>query len=63
MTRTEDAAPLVSICCIAYNHERYIGQAIEGFLAQQTDFGVEIIIHDDRSTDATAAIASPPQAR
>lgn len=24
--------PLVSICCITYNHEKYIRQALYGFL-------------------------------
>ncbi len=48
--------PLISICCITYNHERYITKAIEGFLLQETTFPVEILIHDDASADATASI-------
>lgn len=48
--------PLVSVCCIAYNHEKYIGKAIESFLMQKTNFGIEIIINDDCSTDKTAEI-------
>jgi glycosyltransferase involved in cell wall biosynthesis len=48
--------PLVSIHCIAYMHENYIRDAIEGFLMQQTTFKVEIWIHDDASTDNTANI-------
>jgi glycosyltransferase involved in cell wall biosynthesis len=48
--------PLVSICCITYNHEKYIRDAIESFLMQKTDFSFEIIIHDDASTDRTADI-------
>jgi len=48
--------PLVSICCTAYNHEKYIRSAIEGFLMQKTTFPIEIIIHDDASTDNTAKI-------
>lgn len=48
--------PLVSICCITYNHERFIRDAIEGFLMQKTDFPIEILIHDDASTDGTANI-------
>ena len=28
--------PLVSVCCITYNHEPYIVQALNGFLMQKT---------------------------
>jgi glycosyltransferase involved in cell wall biosynthesis len=48
--------PRVSICCLTYNHEAWIKKAIEGFLLQKTDFDVEIVIHDDASTDATPPI-------
>jgi glycosyltransferase involved in cell wall biosynthesis len=48
------AHPLVSISCLAYNHEPYIEDALEGFLIQETDFPFEILIHDDASTDHTA---------
>lgn len=48
--------PLVSVCCVTYNHEPYIRDAIEGFLIQETAFPFEIIIHDDASTDRTADI-------
>jgi glycosyltransferase involved in cell wall biosynthesis len=47
---------LVSINCITYNHEKYIAQAIESFLMQETDFEYEVLIHDDASTDRTASI-------
>lgn len=46
----------VSICCITYNHEAYIAQAIDSFLMQKTNFKFEILIHDDASTDRTADI-------
>lgn len=55
--------PLVSVCCIAYNHERYIAEAVEGFLAQRIAFPFEIIIHDDCSTDRTADIIRSYQQR
>ena len=48
--------PLVSVACITYNHEKYIAQAIKGFLLQKTSFPIEIIIHDDASTDNTKKI-------
>ncbi len=49
-------APKVSVVSITYNHEAYIREALDGFLAQETDFPVEIIIADDASTDQTPAI-------
>ena len=48
--------PLVSIKCLTYNHEKYISQALDGFLMQKTDFPFEIVVHDDASTDKTAEI-------
>lgn len=48
--------PLVSVCCLTYNHEKYIADAIESFLSQKTTFPYEIIIHDDASTDSTTKI-------
>lgn len=46
----------VSIFCTAYNHEKYISQALDSFLAQETDFDFEILVTDDASTDATPGI-------
>lgn len=48
--------PLVSILCDAYNHEKFIKEALDGFLNQKTTFPFEIIVHDDASTDKTPAI-------
>ncbi len=55
-TWPENTEPVVSISCITYNHENFIRDAIEGFLMQKTTFPVEILIHDDASTDKTASI-------
>ena len=33
-------APLVSVLMLAYNHSAYLAQAIEGVLAQQTEFSI-----------------------
>ena len=46
----------VSIRCFAYNHERFIRQCLDGVVMQKTDFRFEAIVHDDASTDNTAAI-------
>lgn len=46
----------VSICCITFNHEKYIRDALESFLKQKTNFKYEIIINDDASTDGTVKI-------
>ncbi len=48
--------PLVTICCITYNHGPYIRKTLEGFLEQQADFPVRILIHDDASEDDTISI-------
>ena len=47
---------LVTVVCITYNHEKYLREALDGFLSQKTDFQYKIVIHDDASTDNTAAI-------
>lgn len=52
----EDFEPKVSILCRTYMHQPFIRDAIEGFLMQKTTFKVEILIHDDASTDGTAEI-------
>lgn len=52
-----DSRPLmVTIRCLAYNHEPYIRQCLDGFVMQKTNFRFEAIVHDDASTDCTAAI-------
>lgn len=53
MARWKTTTPLVSICCITYNHEKYIAKTIESFLMQKTDFPFEIVIGEDCSTDNT----------
>lgn len=47
---------MVSILCAAYNHEATVRDALEGFLAQKTDFPFEVLVNDDCSTDGTAGI-------
>lgn len=47
---------VVSVICMAYNHEAWIRDALEGFVRQQAPFRFEVLVHDDASTDGTAAI-------
>lgn len=54
--RKNDATPLVSICCITFNHALYIRKCLDGFLMQRTNFRYEILIHDDCSSDGTEKI-------
>ena len=47
---------VVSVCMITYNQEKYISQAIESALNQNTSFKYEIVIGEDCSTDSTRSI-------
>jgi glycosyltransferase involved in cell wall biosynthesis len=54
---SEDSRPImVSIQCLVYNHEPYIRQCLDGFVAQKTNFRFEAIVHDDASTDGSVGI-------
>ena len=48
--------PLVSVCMTTYNHEAYLAQAIESVLAQQTSFGVEVVLGGECRADGTPEI-------
>lgn len=56
MSKKLESQITVSICCVTYNHGEYIKQALDSFLAQKTRFNIEILIHDDASTDNTPQI-------
>lgn len=43
----------VSIIMLTYNHEKYISDAIEGVLLQETNFTFELIVANDCSVDGT----------
>lgn len=47
---------LVSVSVITYNQEKYISEALDSIIMQQTDFPIEIVLGDDCSTDSTRAI-------
>lgn len=51
-----EVKPLVAIHCLVYNHEPYLRDCFDGFVMQQTNFPFVAIVHDDASTDNSAAI-------
>src|SRR5438094_5921795 len=53
----------VSVLLSTYNQEKYIAQALESVLMQETDFDYEIVILEDCSTDATREIVLAYQKR
>jgi glycosyltransferase involved in cell wall biosynthesis len=54
-TRMPRRSPLVSVIVPARNEERTIGATVRGLLAQ-TYPALEVVVVDDRSTDATGAV-------
>lgn len=57
------ATPIVSVRCTTYNQESYIGNALDSFLKQETNFPFEIVVHDDASSDRTADIIREYEAK
>ena len=55
--------PLVAIHCLVYNHEPYLRDCFEGFVMQQTNFPFVAIVHNDASTDDSAAIIREYEAK
>lgn len=51
----------VSILMITYNQQKFISQAIESVLMQETDFDFELVIGEDCSTDRTREIVTDYQ--
>ena len=52
----KNSSALVAIKCFVYNHEPYLRDCLDGFVMQQTNFPFVAIVHDDASTDGSAAI-------
>lgn len=53
---SDNIVPIVSIQCLAYNHEKYIRDCLDGIVSQKTNFRYEAIVHDDASTDGTQSV-------
>lgn len=54
-------APRVSVAMITHNHQRFIAQALDSVLMQETNFPFEIVIGEDHSTDGTRQIVEAYQ--
>ena len=50
-----DKSPLVSVCCISYNHSKFIKEAVESFWNQEYK-NIEILALDDGSSDNSVEI-------
>ncbi|MGN6312659.1 MAG: glycosyltransferase family 2 protein [Rhodanobacteraceae bacterium] len=50
------AAPVCSVCVANYNGERLVADCLDSVLAQQGDIPIEIIVHDDASSDGSVAL-------
>src|SRR5664279_5549236 len=48
--------PKVTVCVVTYNQERYIAQCLQSLVDQEVDFGFEVVVSDDCSSDSTATI-------
>jgi glycosyltransferase involved in cell wall biosynthesis len=48
--------PLLTVCIITYNHEKFICETLDSVLMQKTNFAYKILIGEDCSTDDTREI-------
>lgn len=46
----------VVVICSAFNQESVLHEALDSFVAQETNFSFVVLVHDDASTDSTANI-------
>ena len=47
---------ILRIYVATYNHEEYIGRALDSILMQKTKYKFEVLIGEDASTDGTRAV-------
>ena len=53
MVNTTTLKPLITVCIANYNGVQIISSCLESIFAQQGDIPIEIIVHDDASTDGS----------
>lgn len=53
----------VCIHCMTYNHEKYLADALDGFVMQKTNFPFVAVVIDDFSNDGTADILRKYEAK
>jgi glycosyltransferase involved in cell wall biosynthesis len=53
----------VSVVVVTYNHQRFLQQALDSVLSQRAEFGVDVLVSEDCSTDATRDIIASNVAR
>lgn len=53
----------VSVCVTTYNHAPYLRDALNSILNQKTNFGFEVLVHDDASVDGSRQIVEEYAAR
>lgn len=55
---TPTPPPKVSVCIANYNGVNLLSDCLQSVLAQESDASIEIIVHDDASTDASMELLS-----
>lgn len=48
--------PLLSVCLITYNHEKYLDESLTSIFRQDVSFDLEVVIGEDLSSDRTREI-------
>ncbi len=58
MTKNTTKSVKLQVVCCTYNHEKYIKDALDGFVMQKTNFPFEVLVGDDCSADKTSEIVA-----